>query len=172
MYKFHYGFMKDNVRIFKLLYCDTDSFIYEIGENFDEIMHKELFDLSNQPKDSKYYCNDNKKVPGKMKDEYGGTPIYGFIGLKSKMYSICSKNNEKSILKGHNSYISNDEYRDALQNKKTFRHKMSGIRSKKHKLVPYRSNKKSISCFDDKRYILFDGINILPYGHKDILSIK
>ena len=22
--------------------------------------HKELFDLSNQPKDSKYFCNDNK----------------------------------------------------------------------------------------------------------------
>ena len=103
-----------------------------------------------------------------MKDEYGGTPIYEFIGSKSKMYSICSKNNEKSILKGHNSYISNDEYRDALQNKKTFRHKMSGIRSKKHKLVTYTSNKMSIGCFDDKRYILFDGINTLPYGHKDI----
>ena len=73
MYKIHHGFMKGNVRIFELLYSDTDSFIYEIGENFYEIMneHKELFDLSNQPKDSKYYCNDKKKVPGKMKDEYG-----------------------------------------------------------------------------------------------------
>ena len=29
MYKFHYGFMKD-LKIFKLLYSDTDSFIYEI----------------------------------------------------------------------------------------------------------------------------------------------
>ena len=84
------------------------------------------------------------------------------------MYLICSKNNEKSILKGHNSYISNNEYRHALQSKKTFRHKMSGIRSKKHKLVTYTSNRKSISCFDEKRYILFDGINTLPYGHKDI----
>ena len=119
MYKFHYGFMKDNVRIFKLLYSDTDSFIYEIGENFYEIMnkHKEFFDLSNQPKDSKYYCNDNKNVPGKMKDEYGGAPIYEFIGLKSKMYSICSKNNEKSILKGRNSYVSNNEYHNVLQSK-------------------------------------------------------
>ena len=108
------------------------------------------------------------KVPGKKKDEYGGKPIYEFIGLKSKMYSICSKNNEKSILKGHNSYISNNQYRHALQNKKTFRHKMSGIRSKKHKLVTYTSNRKSISCFDERRYILFDGINTLPYGHKDI----
>ena len=41
-------------------------------------MHKfhELFDLSNFPKDSKYFRNDNKKVPGKMTDEYGGTAIY------------------------------------------------------------------------------------------------
>ena len=129
--------------------------------------HKEIFDLSNQPRDSKYYCNDNKKVPGKMKDEYGGTPIYE--NLKSKMYSICDvKNNEKSILKGHNSYISNNEYNDTLFNRKTPRHQMSGIRSKKHELVTYISNKKSISCFGDKRYILSDGKNTLPYGHKDI----
>ena len=40
MYKFHYRFIKDNARIFKLLYSDTDSFIYEIGENFYEIMNK------------------------------------------------------------------------------------------------------------------------------------
>ena len=128
--------MKNKVTIFRLVYSHTDSFIYEIGENFYEIMnkHKEFFDLSNQPKDSKYYCNDNKKVPGKMKDEYGGTPIYGFIGLKSKMYSICSKNNEKSIHKGHNSYISNNEYHDVLQSKKTFRHKMSGINIFQHKV--------------------------------------
>ena len=45
---------------------------------------------------------------------------------------------------------------------------MSGIRSKKHELVACISNKKSICCFDDKRYILSDGINTLPYGHKDI----
>ena len=91
MYKFHYGFMKDNVSNFELLYTDTDSFIYEIiGENFYEIMHqnKEYFDLSNYPKDSKYFCNDNKKIQGKMKDEYGGKIIYEVTILKPKMYSI------------------------------------------------------------------------------------
>ena len=40
MYKFHYNFMKINVSIFKLFYSDTDSFIYEIDEEFYEIMHK------------------------------------------------------------------------------------------------------------------------------------
>ena len=45
---------------------------------------------------------------------------------------------------------------------------MSGTRSKKHELVTYTSNRKSIRCFGDKRYILSDGINTLPHGHKDI----
>ena len=45
---------------------------------------------------------------------------------------------------------------------------MRGIKSKKHELVTYESNKRSLSDFDDKYYILSDGINILPYGHKDI----
>ena len=31
-----------------------------------------------------------------------------------------------------------------------------------------KKKKKSLSAFDDKRYILDDGINTLPYGHKDI----
>ena len=51
-----------------------------------------------------------------MKDEYGRVAIYEVIGLKSKMYSICSKSNEKSILKGHNSNINNKECHDVLQN--------------------------------------------------------
>ena len=51
-----------------------------------------------------------------MKDEYGRVAICEVIGLKSKMYSICSKSNEKSILKGHNSYINNKECHDVLQN--------------------------------------------------------
>ena len=66
--------MKNNIDIFNLIVIDTDGFIYETSENFYAVMyqHKEIFDLSNQCKNSKYYCNDNKKVLGKLKDEYGG----------------------------------------------------------------------------------------------------
>ena len=45
---------------------------------------------------------------------------------------------------------------------------MRGIRSRNHKLVTYESNKRTLCDFDDKHYILYDGINTLPYGHKDI----
>ena len=59
--------------------------------------YKELFDLSNFPKSSKYYCDENKKIVGKMKDEYGGKSILKFVGLKSKMHSILDESsNEKS----------------------------------------------------------------------------
>ena len=76
MYDFFYDFLKKKCENFKLLYMDTDSFIIKvIGENFDDIMfeNKEYFDLNNFHKNSKYHTNDNKKVPGKMKDEYGGS---------------------------------------------------------------------------------------------------
>ena len=42
------------------------------------------------------------------------------------------------------------------------------IKSTKHKLFTYKNDKSSTSCYDDKPYILFDGINTFPYGHKNI----
>ena len=65
---------------------NSDSLTFESKENVTDIMlkNKELQDLSNQPKDGEYYCPDNKKVPGKMKDEYLGQAILEFIALKPK----------------------------------------------------------------------------------------
>ena len=45
---------------------------------------------------------------------------------------------------------------------------MRGINSKTHNLVTYETNKRSLSRFDDKRYILKNGVNTLAYGHKGI----
>ena len=80
MYKFYYDFVKKKCKNHKLLFTNTDSLCIETEEDFYEIMYenKELFDLSNFPKESKYYCADNKKVQGKMKDQYGGTAINDF----------------------------------------------------------------------------------------------
>ena len=85
--------------------------------------YKELFDLSNFPVSSKYYCSDNKKVVGKMKDEHGGKSILKFVDLNSKMYSILDEsNNEKSTNKGHNALIVFQEFHDTLFQKKILRH--------------------------------------------------
>ena len=50
------------------------------------------------------------------------------------------------------------------------RHKMKGIQSKKQKLGTYEIDKISLSCFDNKRYVLDDGIRTLAHFHKDIVT--
>ena len=103
-----------------------------------------------------------------MKDEYGATAICEYTGTKSKMYLIRDVNNYESVHKGHNSNIKYDEFKNTLFNKKVIRHNMKGIKPFNHRMYTFESNKISLSAFDDKRYILDDGINTLPYGHKNI----
>ena len=98
MYDFHYNYIKKKYgNRAKLLFTDTDSLTYEIeaeGVYKDFWNDKDMFDNSDYPENSPYYCNANKKVIGKFKDEACGVPIVEFIGLKSKMYSYV-KDNEK-----------------------------------------------------------------------------
>ena len=96
MYDFHYHYIKKNFNS-KLLFTDTDSLTYEIKSKivYEEFFkQKDLFDFSNCPKDSKFFNENNKKVIGKVKDEFGGVMIIEFVGLKSKIYSI-----KKSMVK-------------------------------------------------------------------------
>ena len=77
-----------------------------------------MFDFSNYSKDSRFYDDTNKKVIGKMKNEYGGAIIDQFIGLKSKMYSIKKINaRESSTTKGVNIATEFNEFKDVLFNK-------------------------------------------------------
>ena len=57
---------------------------------------------------------------------------------------------------------------NTLFKKKIFRQTMRRIKSKNNNLSTYGTNKRSLSCFDDKQYILKNRINTLAYGHKDI----
>ena len=130
-----------------------------------------MFDFSNYPKDSKFFDQANKKVIGKMKDESEGKIIDEFVGLKSKMYSMKNiDGKESNTAKGVNIATEFNEFKDTLFNKKIMRHKMKRIQSKKHKLGTYEINKISLSCFDDKRFVLDDGIHTLASFLKGIDS--
>ena len=63
-----------------------------------------------------------------------------------------------------------DKFKDLLFNEKNIRHKMKRIQSKKHKLGTYEIDKISLSCFDDKRYMLDDGVYTLAYFHKNSVT--
>ena len=96
MYDFHYNYIKKKYgNRARLLFTDTDSLTYEIEAEdvYKDIWNdKDMFNNSDYPENSPYYCNDNKKVIGKFKDEACGVPIVEFVGLKSKMYSYIISN--------------------------------------------------------------------------------
>ena len=104
-----------------------------------------------------------------MKDESEGKIIDEFVGLQSKMHSIKNIDGKKSnTAKGVNIATEFEEFKDTLFNKKIMRHKTRRIQAKKHKIGRYEIDKISLSCFDDKRFVLDDGIHTLPYFHKDL----
>ena len=49
---------------------------------------------------------------------------------------------------------------------------MKRMQSKLHEIGTCDLNKISLSCFDDNRYVLDDGINTLAYFHKGIDVIQ
>ena len=65
-----------------------------------------------------------------------------------------------------------DTFKDVLYNERIIRHKMKRIQSKKLKLGTYEIVKIYLSCFDDKRYVLDDGIRTLAYFHKNSVTSR
>ena len=176
MYDFHYNYIRKKYPDVKLLFTDTDSLVYHIKTEDvyeDLFADRHLFDNSDYPESSKFHFAENKKVIGKFKDEASGDPITEFVGLKSKMYSYKTENKENKTAKGVKknvikSELSLSDYHDTLFNCTTMRHNMRTIRSEYHQISSYQINKVSLSPFDDKRYILDDGISSYAYGQHKI----
>ena len=85
------------------------------------------------------------------------------------MYSMKNiDGKEFNSPKGVNIATEFNDFKDTLFNKKVLRHKVRKIQGKRHKMGTYRINKISLSCFDDKIFVLNDGIHKLAYFHKDL----
>ena len=82
------------------------------------------------------------------------------------MKNIDGKESDKA--KGVNIATEFNKFKDTLFNKKIIRHKMRRTQSKRHKMGTYKINKISLSCFDDKRFVLNNGIYTLAYFYKDL----
>jgi len=156
---------------------DTDTLFYRIkteGDVYEDFLKdKELFDNSEYPESSKFFFRENKKVIGKFKDEAAGKPILEFIGLKSKMYSYTTEEKNDKTAKGVNKNIikkeiNHSDYRDTFFNNIKMHHQMRSIRTEKHQISSYHLSKVSLSPFDDKRYILSDGITSYAYDNKNV----
>jgi hypothetical protein len=164
----------------KLLFTDTDSLAYEIStDNIykDMLDDAHLFDTSNFPVEHFLHSKSNMKTLGKMKDELDGRVVREFVGLRSKMYSLLeedgrSKKVGKGILKTTlRKKIKHDDYKETLFSKTTTKHSMVSIRSFDHEIFTINQRKITLSPYDDKRFILSDGINTLAHGHYLIKNI-
>ena len=121
MYEFHYKYIKNKFDA-RLLFTDTDSLVckIKIEDVYEDFYQdKNLFDFSDNPFHSKFFDPVNKKVIGKIKDEFKGKIISKFVGLKLKMYSLISADDEEvTKAKGVNKKIKYKEFVDIFLIKK------------------------------------------------------
>lgn len=191
MYEFHYDFILKhfNRDRCKILYTDTDSFVYNF--TCDDIYnwmrnHPDQFDTSDYPENNPYNIKQlNKKVVGLMKDEFSGKNIREFVGLRAKMYALKTRNDrgkkQKYIIdkkgKGVKKYVLNKhvkfkDYKNCVMKNRTLKKKQNCIRSYLHNVYNITNDKKVLDPFDDKRYIIPDSFATYAWGHYNIEDKK
>lgn len=183
MYVMYYDVMKAKYGDkLDLMFTDTDSFLFHIKtENLYEDLKTIIqhFDTSNYPTEHSLYTKEREKKLGFFKDETASRPIKSFVGLRAKLYSFVyetdqNKYDEKKTCKGIcKSVVKNnltfEMYKNCLFEEKEIYNKMTVIKSKKQVLYTTQINKRSLIAFDDKRFLLDDGVNSLSYGHYSIV---
>ena len=133
------------------------------------------FDTSDYPMDNPYNMPRlNKKVPGLMKDENNGAIMTEFVGLRAKMYAlrVDGKKDTKKAKGVKTNVIARtitfDDYAQCLQREIEMVRRQSCIRSKLHKVYTISESKIALSPHDDKRHIVPDSTDTLPWGHYKI----
>ena len=90
------------------------------------------------------------------------------------MYSLLTTDISKITAKGvprryAQKHLRHELYLHTLTNKTITRATYRQFRSKKQQLSTVEQSKVALSAFDNKRYILPDGISSVPYGHYKIV---
>ena len=180
MYEFVYDYLKPKYgNQLKVLGTDTDSLFLEITtEDFYEDIKNDLherFDTSNFEEDNEFGIPlINEKELGKFKSETGSDIITEFVGIRSKMY--CMKTQSNSTIAKQKGVPTNkqvrdiNEYKDVLFNDKQTEVNFNRIGSKKMDIYTINQDKKALKNFDDKSYIMNDGINTMAYGHYKLIK--
>ena len=185
MFDFHYKYIKPKYnKQAKLLFTDTDSFLYEIQtEDFYKDISgdvKDRFDTSDYKKGhpSGIPTGINKKVLGMFKDEAKGKNITEFVGLRAKLYSYkMEEGKENKKCKGIKKAvveksITHENYKTCLTTGKEQLRRQNIIRSYEHTLYTEEVNKIALSAADDKRYLLKDSFDTLAWGHYKIKDLE
>ena len=101
-----------------------------------------------------------------MKNEYPNDNIVEFVGLRPKVYSLRKESgHDTSKVKGCSSKdLSFDKYKQVLINSNPTTQSRLATESKRQSMTTIKKIKMELAAFDNKRYILDDGVHTLPYG--------
>ena len=180
MFSFQYEYVKKKWEKVEVLYSDTDSLVLNIETDdfFKDISGDvvEWFDTNDFPKDHPAVLEglpivkENKKKIGLMKDECGGKILTEWVALRPKLYSFLTESGEKQKAKGLKKSIKNKSLRHenflkCLRTGKNQTRKQCLFRSRDHHIFTENMVKVALSCDDDKRIVLENGIDTLSLGH-------
>ena len=178
MLEFHYDVIdKQFGDKAKLIYSDTDSFVYEIEhddiykwqkENADE-----WFDLSDSMRPD-LRSDKNKKKLGFFKDELHSQIMLEFIGLNPKCYGYRYQSlKQDKIIEGKKAkgvsrtIVENtlpfSVYKNTLDTDKTVRREITSIRSFNQQLFTTSTMKDCLSSYYDKMKLL-NKLDCEPFG--------
>ncbi|XP_025265427.1 uncharacterized protein LOC112638265 [Camponotus floridanus] len=163
LYAFHYEYMSplygDKC---KILYTDTDRLIYSI--EFEDAYER-------MKRDNPYGMpRANKKVLGLMKDENNSALMIEFVGLRAKMYTLrvegrCDTKKSKGVRSSVARTLTFDDYERCVRREVEMTREQSCLRSKLHEVYTVRESKVALSPYDDKRYVVPDSPDTLPWEH-------
>ena len=179
LYDFHYEHMLPRYgNKCDIMYTDTDSLIYNVEcADVYEDMKRDIdrFDTRDYAIDNAYGIPlANKKVPGLMKDENNGAIMTEFVGLRAKMYAlrVDGRKDTKKIKGAKSSVVARtitfDDYAQCLRQEIEMKRRQSCIRSALHEVYTVSEAKIALSPYDNKRYVMPESTDTLPWGHYKI----
>ena len=180
MFSFQYEYVKKKWEKAEVLYTDTDSLVLKIETDdfFKDFSGDvaEWFDTNEFAKDHPAVLEglpivkENKKKIGLMKDECGGKILTEWVALRPKLYSFLTENGEKQKAKGltksmKNKSLRHENFLKCLRTGESQSRKQCLFRSRDHRIFTENMVKVALSCDDDKRIVLGNGIDTLSLGH-------
>ena len=162
----------------KLIYSDTDSYVYEI-ESPDIYQwikeNKEHFDLSGSKREGMKNAENESKL-GKFKDELHGEVMTEFLGLNPKCYAFRFQKLNQQIeeikkAKGVSfatvaKTLPFKEYEKVLEEGNTKSRIITNIGSFNQQLFSFNTDKIALNAFYDKMKML-DKVNCEPFGFNE-----
>jgi len=133
----------------------------------------EFFDTSSFETTHPLYSLQNHRDLRKFKSETGSLAPTEFVGLRAKMYSLHVLNSQTKIrAKGikkilHLKHVGHQQFLNVLQTKQITKSHFRTFRSKNHTVQTIKIAKTCLNAFNDKRYILDDGIRINSLTHQN-----